>query len=281
MVDPGTGLAVASSAPLMLKILGPTSDYLGNGLQGWTARRVENVQRIFDSAARKLGPDRLEKPGSVHPRVLGGVLEHGSYFQDGLGAEYFGGILASSKSERPHDDRGATLASLVGRLSTYQLRCHYLVYAHARRLLVGEDLNLGIYDERQEYGQVFIPWAAWEEGMGLDDEEQDRALEIAEHGIAGLSRESLIEDPNAFGSEELLGEMSDEQVFPEPGGLVFTLSILGIELFAYAHAATGVPKYAFLDPDVDFEVDVPVNLTGGPIQVRDLPVAESVREHLA
>lgn len=61
------------SAKLVEKILGPTADYVGGGIQNWTRKRVENVAKIFGHAERKLGT-RLESEGAVPPRVLKEIL---------------------------------------------------------------------------------------------------------------------------------------------------------------------------------------------------------------
>lgn len=272
MVEPGVGLAVLGSAPMVLKILGPTADYVGNGLQGWAERRTENVRQIFSRAEAKLGAEGLNKPGAVPPRVLKQVLEDGSYCDDELGREYFGGILASSKSSVPRDDRGATLAALAGRLSQYQLRCHYVMYAHARRLLLGADLNLGIDDDRHYYGKIFISWPAWTIGMDLDEDEQDRLMDIVEHSLAGLAREDLIDSEGmSWGEAELLEGFMPDRTFPEPGGIVFIISLLGMELFTQAHGVPGTPKFALLDPELNFTVEANVEIGEGSIKVTDLP----------
>jgi hypothetical protein len=272
VVEPGVGLTVLGSAPIVLKILGPTADYIGDGLQNWAERRSENVRQIFGRAERRLGEEGLNRPGEVAPQVLKQILEDGSYCDDELGQEYFGGILASSKSSMPRDDRGATLAALAGRLSRYQLRCHYLMYAHARRLLVGSDLNLGMDAERDAHGTIFMPWPAWEAGMALDGDEQERMADIVEHCIAGLVRENLIDGNGiGWGDEEMLSEFRPERAFPAPGGLVFVISLLGFELFTQAHGLSGTPKFAFLDPSLDFGVDLDVSIGEGAIKVADIP----------
>ena len=56
------------------RMLGPTADYIGEGVRALTERRVGNVQRVFKKAHDKLGPD-LDRPGAIPPRVLKGVLE--------------------------------------------------------------------------------------------------------------------------------------------------------------------------------------------------------------
>src|SRR5262245_36922667 len=120
-MDIGTGLSIVGSAKLLEKLLGPTAEYIGEGVKSWTERRVANVDRILHKAATKLG-GKIDQPGIVPARVVCGILDKGSFCEDELCAEYFGGVLASSKSGSPRDDRGASYAALLGRLSTYQIR---------------------------------------------------------------------------------------------------------------------------------------------------------------
>lgn len=65
---------------------------------------------------------------AVPPLVMRDVLDDGSYRDDELTASYYGGILASSRSGISRDDRGAAFTALVGRLTTYQLRAHNILY---------------------------------------------------------------------------------------------------------------------------------------------------------
>jgi hypothetical protein len=110
-MDPATGLAIlgsaAGGAKTIEKILGPTAEHVGVGLKNWTEHRVQNVARIFRKAAQKLGPD-IETPGVVSPKVLKEVLDEGSYSDDELTTEYFGGILASGRTPNGRDDRAAS-----------------------------------------------------------------------------------------------------------------------------------------------------------------------------
>jgi hypothetical protein len=63
------------------------------------------------------------------------VLDEGSFSSDTLAVDYFGGILASSRTEDGRDDRGARIAKIVDGLSTYQLRSHYLLFTTIRTYL--------------------------------------------------------------------------------------------------------------------------------------------------
>ena len=127
-MDIGTGLALLGSARLVEKLLGPTADYVGDSLKYWTERGTKNVGRIFQNATRQLGA-RLDEKGVVPPKVLKGIISEGAFCDDSLTAEYFGGVLASSRSDISRDDRGAVFIALIGRLSSYRIRAHYIIYA--------------------------------------------------------------------------------------------------------------------------------------------------------
>jgi hypothetical protein len=176
--DANTGLEALAAAqtaktflgPVAERVLGPTADYLGEGLKGWTEKRRENLGRIFGKADDRMTDEQRHR-GSVPPKVLKSVLDDGSFCDDELAASYFGGVLASSKSEVTRDDRGATLAALVGRLSTYEIRTHYLLYAHAQRRLAGRSFNFGMDTDRQGHARVYLPMELWANGMELGAEE--------------------------------------------------------------------------------------------------------------
>lgn len=139
-MDTATGLTVlgtaVGSAKIVEKLLGPTADYVGGGIKDWTEKRVNNVSRIFSIAATRLG-GRIEEEGAVPPKVLKGILDEGSFCDDELSAEYFGGVLASSRTGVSRDDRGAAYIAMLGRLSAYQIRAHYCFYHIFKRLFDG------------------------------------------------------------------------------------------------------------------------------------------------
>jgi hypothetical protein len=270
MVDPGTGMAVLGSTPIVLKIVGPTADYVGGGLKNLAERQVRNVETIFSKAAGKLGEERLNSAGVVPARVLKEIFEHGPFCDDELGAEYFGGILASSKTGIERDDRGATLAALVGRMSTYQLRCHYVMYAHGQRLLAGSGVRLGHASERRQSAEFFMPYETWIEGMALTDDETSRLKEIAAHCGVGLMREGLIGSRFASGSPEGLGKVF-ERKFGEREGIVFELTVLGVELFMAAQGMHRDSIGLYVSPEAPIEIEVPVSLAGEVVALENLP----------
>ncbi|NGX41621.1 MAG: hypothetical protein KR126chlam4_01464 [Candidatus Anoxychlamydiales bacterium] len=99
MIDLSTtiALAICSKNPLVIKVLGPTADYIGEGIKSLAEKQVKNVKRIFRRTSEKL--DNHGTPtGAVPPRILKQTLEEGGYVDDELTAEYYSGVLASSKS---------------------------------------------------------------------------------------------------------------------------------------------------------------------------------------
>lgn len=263
-MDPGTGLTVLGtalgSAQVVGKLLGPTADYLGAGLQAWTERGVKNVARIFQNAERKLG-DKLEAPGSVPPKVLKGILGEGPFCDDELAAEYFGGVLASSRSEVGRDDRGATFTALIGRLSTYQIRSHFYFYSMIRILYEGSTENLGVPEGRHHL-RIFVPITAYFAAMEFGKGENVSA--IVGHVLFGLSREALIEEAFRFGSAE---HLRAEYIAADSPGILFAPSALGVELYLWAHGGGDLPLTAILDPTVPLRSATQIRSIPGPRSV--------------
>jgi hypothetical protein len=236
-----TDLMVAGGfAGLASKVLGPTAEYFGNGLATLAKKRFENLQRIFLKAEAKLG-DRAKLPGAVPPRVLAGIVNDGSYCDDPLASEYFGGVLASSRSQIPRDDRAATLVSLVSRLSTYLVRLHYVVY-RAFLELYGRS-NATVTDSASRHLlKTFIPGSVLLSAMDFSDTEPGQA--IMEHALIGLAREELIGTIGwGYGDAKTLRSLGYSG---EGWGLVSEPSPNGVELFLNAMGAGYAPLNAFL-----------------------------------
>jgi hypothetical protein len=257
-VDQGTGLVVLGTAlgskDLVVKILGPTADYLGGGMRDWTERGVKNLGRVFENAKKKLG-DKIESPGAVPPKVLKGILESAPFCDDELGVEYFGGVLASSRTEVGRDDRGAALLALAGRLSTYQIRSHYFFYSMVRIIYEGLSENLGDAAARQKL-RTFIPQLAYASAMEFGEKEDPNT--ILPHVLFGLSREKLIEDDFSFGSPE-----HNKRLYSgvDVWGVLFSPSALGIELFLWAHGRGDLNATMFLAPTLQLSSDVEITTT--------------------
>jgi hypothetical protein len=165
---------------------------------------------------------------AVPPRVLRDILNDGSYRDDELTASYYGGILASSRSGIPRDDRGAAFTALLARLTTYQLRAHYILYRTINALYSTTNRNLQSSDGRTACC-TFVPMQDYMTAM--KPEPGEPLSVFAAHVLFGLQREALIGQEFGFGSHEEL-----KKRFPDAdsGGLLFEPFALGIELFLWA-----------------------------------------------
>ena len=231
------------------KLLGPTADYLGEGLRDLTRRRLESIGRIFSNASAKLG-DQLDAPGQVPPRVLRTVMNEGSYCEDPVAVEYLGGVLASSRTERGRDDRGVRLARLVDNLSTYQIRTHYLLYSSIAKLFSGSRNHFATEQDRAKM-RIFLPIQGYATSMGFSQEEWDNP-QILNHIWHGLYSDGLIEGQWRFGEKRSL-----KAIFTgaPSNGIVCGPSALGAELFLWAFGHGLAPLEYLLSPALDSCID--------------------------
>jgi hypothetical protein len=234
------------------KLLGPTADYLGNGLKDFTQKRVEAVGRIFASAQGKLGA-KADTPGEVPPKVLKNVINEGSYANDPLAVEYFGGILASARTEGGRDDRGARLAKIVDSMSTYQLRAHFLIYATVRRLFMSKELPFNV--ETRPKMQFFVSHEDFATSMAFDERERQQFFQLLSHIFFGLHRDNLIGEQFQYGSKEHMAQLFTAA--PD-GGIVCQPSAHGAELFLSAFGMADRPLNEIFSNDLpELPIDVP------------------------
>jgi len=272
-----TGLAVLGSATLVTKLLGPTADYIGEELEKWNKRRIENIRSIFSNAVKKVG-DEIEHEGRVPPRVEKGILFEASFCDDPLFHEYFGGILASSRSGRSRDDRGAYFIEVVNRLSNYQLRTHYIFYHIIKNLFDGPTIDPSLTENRMEIG-VFIPGVALIKSMDFDEKEKEMKYPIVDHIMTGLRAQELIGPDWVFESKEHIENIINQRThrvglsyrIPTGIGVFFEPSLLGIELFLWAYGRSDLAINKFLDEVNHFEILNEINIPSGYQCIFDIP----------
>jgi hypothetical protein len=232
---------------LIRRILGPAADELGEALRRYTAYRVGNVDRILKVAERKTRGDT--GGGIVHPRVAHEILDDGSYCDDELMAEYYGGILAAGRTHSGRDDRAITWSGLISSMSSIQIRAHYLLYREwAARLHGIADLNLGDGNQRSKTRMdielsEFVAALAGDSGL--------QAEELLSDAIIGLVRIGLLDNIYAFGprSPEVAVDSPYENV------LRVVSSPAGLELYGWAQGLAGVTAASFPSKAVPFEID--------------------------
>ena len=148
---------------------------VGSGVFGYLGKKVlgaalENIgkdvanlyekgrDKIIEKTSEKI--ENLEDGQQVNLRVARDVFYNGSFSEEEICAEYFGGILASARSEDGKDDSGMFYLDLIKSLSSKELKLHYYIY-HALNSM----FNNGIYSQNLNVNQqseitpkqIFIP----------------------------------------------------------------------------------------------------------------------------
>jgi hypothetical protein len=186
-------------------------------------------------------------------------------------AEYFGDILASSRSDDASDDRGASWAALVSRLPTRQVHLHYLAYASLRSCLVGSThLRLGL-DSDQQQAQIYLPASALLAAMNLEISSDNFDKHVAQSMIA-LRSEDLFSPVYAMGARQHI-ETQIGIAVPDDG-LVFTPSASGLHLFYWAHGMGNASIVDILDPEKSFTMEPEIQPVEGATSVAALREAK-------
>ena len=138
------------------KILGPTFDLVGDDLAKLYAAGRD---KIIASASKKI--PNLDDGKQANLRVSRDVLWNGAFSTESICAEYFGGILASSRSEDGKDDSAIPFVDVIKSLSSEQLRKHYFIYRALGKILSETNSNRDRYHiwDVVNTHQVCIP--AW------------------------------------------------------------------------------------------------------------------------
>lgn len=241
---------------LLMKLLGPTAEYLGSLLRTLVERQTKNLCRVLEAARRTLG-NRLDEPGVVNVRVLKEVLEEGGFCEDPLMAEYFGGVLAASRSADGLDDRGMPLLRLIEQLSSHQLRMHYLLYMTFRHLFRNRHLNVQVGSHCAK-ASVFVPASTLARAMGQPMRPEFALIVL--HCIHGLIRSGLLQSTHFWGRK---GQSEVAQVTrcyrdDEEQALVVAPTAFGVELFLWAHGYPDVTPAEFFLPLLRFHAGVKV-----------------------
>lgn len=116
---------------VLQKAFGPVLNEIGEDL-----KRLYSVGRdkILAAGYRKIqNPDDGKR---ANLRVTRDVMWNGAFTDDEVCAEYFGGILATSRSEDGKDDSSIQFVDVIKSLSSTQLRLHYLIYNALNKILV-------------------------------------------------------------------------------------------------------------------------------------------------
>jgi len=120
--------------------LGPTLDVIGVDLANLYEKSKVGVTRIAIAAKNKIAkspkPIKDDAVLKANPRIARDVFWNGSFNEEMVSAEYFGGVLAQSRSENGKDDGAIFYLDIIKSLSSTQLLMHYLVYSAINNLAV-------------------------------------------------------------------------------------------------------------------------------------------------
>ncbi len=136
LITTGTALAIAN------KLLGKTADEISKDISSLYSKGRD---KIVDFATKKI--TNIDDGKQANLRVARDVFWGGSFTEEAICAEYFGGILASSRSDDGKDDSGVYYVDIIKSLSSTQLHLHYVLYRSLNKLLLSDNtkntLNVG------------------------------------------------------------------------------------------------------------------------------------------
>lgn len=139
------GLAALGAAGVVAqKLFGKTLDEMGSDINSLYRRGRDRV--LLKAASKVADPEDGRAPNL---RVARDVLWNGAVTESEICAEYFGGVLASSRSADGTDDASIHYLDVIKSLSSKQLHLHYCIYRALQKLLVsqGSALNVGMGTE--------------------------------------------------------------------------------------------------------------------------------------
>lgn len=126
---------------IIKKVLGPTLEVIGDDL----AHLYEKGRDRIFSAARTKIPD-IEDGKRANLRVARDVLWNGAFSDEAIGAEYFGGILAASRTVDGRSDAAIPFVDVVKAMSSSQLRLHYDFYHSLSKSLIERTTRSRVFE---------------------------------------------------------------------------------------------------------------------------------------
>lgn len=247
MVEPvttiGLGAIVAYlSKDGIQKLLGPTAEYLGDGLRNLAKKRVETIGKIFSSAHNRI-EQTIDIEAAVPPKLLKHIINDGSFADSDIEIEYLGGILASSRTTESRDNRAIRFAKILDGMSNYQIIAHYLIYRTMHNIFPGMS-GVARKETRDKLG-VFVEFSSFVDSMKMNEHELNMLDTLTSHIFFGLAKDGLIDSPFAYGNKDRMQKYHSDI---EEGGVYWRPSATGIELFLWAFGEGNAPLDWLFDP---------------------------------
>ena len=145
------------------------------------------------------------------------VLRDGAFRDDEVSSEYFGGILASSRSRDGKDDSTIHYVDVIKSLSSRQLQLHYLIYNGLNKMLVAKKEKVNV---------------------ALGSEIESRAIWLASLELDAIHRIDIYTDFQILYRQGLIKEyktdMERKSTYVFPYSMVKPTTF-GVMLYAVAH----------------------------------------------
>lgn len=151
---------IASAAYVAQKLFSTTLDEMGDDLN--KVYKANRDKLLSKAAAKVADPNDGAKPNL---RVARDVIWNGAVTDDEVCAEYFGGLLAASRSDDGKDDSALIYVDCIKSLSSKQLHLHFVIYNALHNYMVSSDskVNPGM---QTELASIQV-WFAMNEIKGL------------------------------------------------------------------------------------------------------------------
>lgn len=264
MPDPITGIILAKAidaaqaddaaesasesviASLAKRMFEPGAKEFGDAFARTVAFRTKNFGRIKERAEKKSRANG--RTGTVHPRVVAFMIEEGSLCDNELMGDYLGGVLAGSISPDGRDDRAITWSRILGGLSSFQVRAHYLFYREwaVRLHEAAPDLDCS-YKGEMAVAEIFLDLEEFGTAL-LQDCGEDLEV-ILRHSLFGLTRAGLINDSWSYGPRNHYSAQCCEfETF-----LIVTPTGRGMELYGWASGSPDLLPRNFASRAYEYE----------------------------
>ena len=209
-----TSGVVVGAAWAAKKVLGPTLDAMGGDLASYYRFGVD---RILASAYRKTKD--IDDGKVANLRVAHDILQNGAFSTDEFVLEYFGGLLASSRSSDGWKDDVTPFVDVVKSLSSSQLRLHYNIYNALEQL--------ALRDSEIRKSSSSGSDAVKSKTLYMHYNDVDTVIHLNV-----LARHGLIESGSFTGTSFHYPDDNEEQILFYMSG---TPTIFGVMLYAAVH----------------------------------------------
>lgn len=154
------------------KVLGPTLEIIGKDIANLYEKGRD---KIIEKASKKI--KNLDDGQQVNLRIARDVFYNGSFSNDEICAEYFGGILASSRSEDGTDDSKIFYLDMIKSLSSIELKIHYIIYYTLHKMMINKeysDIKIGYtgnkfgYDSYLAERNIYFDYDEFINTSGID-----------------------------------------------------------------------------------------------------------------